>query len=300
MQTNCNFQNGPSANLGKQYELQTAINVNRWIAKIGRQDELLAVMTLGRNNHSDIAVVRIEDSIPFPDFSNPFASDKVRKEDYQRLQRSLDLAATNLENAIAYIEVKLGERVQMGTPRCNFISGRWDFNRPPRICGRNFLLEKLNSEECLTQTSDFASQFPDKRNLVCYSNKAHALSAISYKDLKEKAGNLSKTAQKYIIKTKDEDPNDIARMIANYYLAVKGSMTNYMQIKGRGLFRLSENDPLGLSPPMFLDSILPDAKRTGFGMRYIMRSRGVYEIIPELKFKCGTFKKSDFDFDNFI
>ena len=286
-------------NAGKRYELQTAINVNKWIARIGRQDELLAVMTLGRNNHSDIAVVRIEDSIPFPDFSNPFASSKVREEDYQRLQRSLDLAATNLENAIAYIEVKLGERVQMGTPRCNFISGRWDFNRPPRICGRNFLLEKLNSEECLSQTLDFVNSFPDRMDLVCYSNKAHALSAVSYKDLKEKAGNLSKTAQKYIIKTKDEDPNSIAKIISNYYLNVKGSRTNYMQIKGRGLFSLSEDDPLGLSPAKFLESIQPEAKKTGFGMRYIMRSRGVYEIIPELKFKGNTFKKSDFDFDNF-
>ncbi len=286
-------------NAGKQYELQTAINVNRWISKIGKQDELLAVMTLGRNNHSDIAVVKIKDSIPFPDFSNPFASSKVNEGDYQRLQRSLDLAATNLENAIAYIEVKLGERVQMGTPRCNFISGRWDFNRPPRIEGRNLLLEKLNNEECLSQTLDFVNSFADRRDLVCYSNKAHALSAVSYKDLKEKDLNLSKTTQKYIIKTKDEDPNKIAQIIADYYLNVKGSQTTYIQIKGRGLFSLSENDPLCLSPIPFLQAIQPEAKKTGFGMRYIMRSRGVYEIIPELKFKGNTFKKSVFDFDNF-
>lgn len=286
-------------NAGKQYELQTAINVNKWISQIGKHHELLAVMTLGRNNHSDIAIVKISDSIPFPDFYNPFASSKVDEKDYQRLQRSLNLAATNLENAIAYIEVKLGERVQMGTPRCNFMSGRWDFNRPPRIKGHNLLLEKLNSEECLSQTVDFVNSFQDRRDLVCYSNKAHALSAVSYRDLKEKMGNLSKTAQKYIIKTKDEDPQEIAKIIADYYLNVKGSQTDYIQIKGKGLYSLSKEDPLCLSPDPFINAIKEDAKKTGFGMRYIMRSRGVYEIIPELKFKTNTLEKSFFSFDDF-
>ena len=277
---------------GHLFELDTAIGINQWLVASGRTD-LMAVLTGKNSNLPDIAFYPCP-RVGLPDFSNPFARLKGESSHavLAEVQDTIGRLAVRVDEVCdTFVEVKLRDTVQMGTPRYNFVNGAWRVNR--HGSGVDLLAGALNSPKFKAETRDFVSQFEggyrDLRSYVLDGNCPQLTVPPSV--LSAALGN----GGRYIVGRSEIGTDLAACLIESYYTTGKLRPAQYMVIGGCGVYAMSSADPLGLAAPRLVDSV--DRTRSAtLAVRVFMRSRGCYEIVPELRFRTHAVVPSRTNF----
>lgn len=255
------------------------MDLNSWLCW-NEMDNLMAINKGRCNYYPDIGVAPCE-SLGHPSLTNPFKDLCDFSTDAERwiaAQRFCDTFSFRKDFIpfVCFLEVKLDVRSQFGTPRYNFINGRWVRNHNTPNKDGLLLTKYLNKTEIVESTHEFLlSQKQENKDLICYK-KTTGSNVVPIQSLVDTS---NKT--KYIVDKVLLPSTEIADIIESYYKDGKEAPSDYIFIGGKGLYKLSDKDYWNLEVPRFRDAV----NKTSLGslaIRYIIRSRGCYEIVPEI------------------
>lgn len=271
---------GKKENRGRQYEKSTAMRLNKWLCGKNRSD-LMAVNKGKSIYYPDMGIVFCNE-LGHPRLENPFKYlDEYNPRTWANAQRFCDTFTFRKDLPfLCFVEVKLDARSQFGTPRYNFTEGRWIRNKI--ISSSDILLTRvLNSSEFIGETEKFLHGMGmDGKCLVSYVT-GDIPGTVPTRAMSERTGD------KYIVPKFPIPSKKVAEIIESYYRDGKQAPSDYILIGGKGVYRLSDSDVLGLGVPRFIDKV--DSSSVGFiAIRYIIRSRGCYEIVPEITLGDGN------------
>ena len=265
-------------NRGKQYEKSIAMRLNKWLCDNGKSN--LMAVNKGRSIYYPDIGILFCNCLGHPRLDNPFTefgNYNDNPTEWINAQKFCDTFTFRKDSLpfLCFIEVKLNVRSQFGTPRYNFIDGRWIRNKI--ISSSDILLTRiLNSSEFIDETLSFIDKMGCAgKNLVSYVTDFSG-NVVSTESM------LKRPGDKYIVSKTPMPSKMMADIIESYYRDGKESPSDYILIGGgKGVYRLSDSDVLGLGVPRFKDMV--EESSIGFlAIRYIVRSRGCYEIVPEI------------------
>jgi hypothetical protein len=169
----------------------------------------------------------------------------------------------------SWLEVKLNENDQMGSPRVSYDGNRWTAKSSPI---QNFTTQKLNSCSKVKDMLNDLSTFTKIENPLLPTTRGglKEKSAVQYNDM---VNFMQERGSLYLY---SEDDVNLGDLITQHYNCGKKEPAHYIQA-GDQFFALGDEDPLDLK--------VPKLEATGkFKVRLQFRkSLEWYEIMPEIK-----------------
>lgn len=167
----------------------------------------------------------------------------------------------------SWVEVKLNENDQLGTPRVSYDGEKWVGKKSPL---HEFTSQQLNQSGQATQFLTDLSEFIGTDDYILPTTKG-GLSDSKAVSLEDMAAFLELRDNNYLHREEDVY---ISNVVAEHYNYGKKEPVHYIQL-GDQFFRLGDHNPLNLPAPKF-EQIGP------FKVRCVIRSE-FYEFMPEMK-----------------